>query len=335
VGRAHAIDDPLLRGLALEKLRDQRLHAQTAATLATLAPSRSRRHVVRAIVALQVMYDYLDALTEQPLSDPLEAGRCLSRAFADAIATDRQPGGDYYALYPRSDGGRYLKALVDDVHGALAQLPARFETNEVARRCAARFIEAQLRAHAVDRLGSAQLREWATREAKGKMLGWVAYFAGATSSVVGLHALITAAADPHTTRQEAAHLDDTYLYIGVLITLLDSLADYEHDVERTGRGGYISYYPDREVLQSELTCAARQALDHARSAPHAGHHLMTLVGGVAFYASLPSARSQLARPVLAHIQRELQPLVTPMLVFMRAWRLALRLRREMSRRMDA
>jgi tetraprenyl-beta-curcumene synthase len=323
---AQAIRDPVLQALALEKLSDQRFHAQVAATLATLAPSAQRKHAVQAIVAIEVTYDYLDALTEQPVPDPLGNGRCLSQTFTDAISVHHQPTGDYYALNPQSDDHGYLQALVGDARDALAQLPAIDAIAEVAQRCAPRFAEAQVRAHAVTSLGIEQLKEWATRHAKGTTLSWFEYFAGATSTVLGLHALIAAAADPHTTPRDATQIDALYLYIGVIVTMLDSVIDYERDMKNTGEPGYARYYENPSHLLGGLTNAARHAMSYARTTPNAAHHIMTLVGVVAFYTSAPTATGTLAAPVTAHIQRELRPLITPTLAVMRTWRLAKTLR---------
>ncbi len=324
--RAGAIDDPILQALALEKLSDQRFHAQVAATLATLAPRAHRKHAVQAIVAIEVIYDYLDALTEQPVSDPLGNGRHLSQTFTDAVNIHREPTGDYYALSPQTEDHGYLQSLVGDAREALARLPAADAITEVAQRCAPRFAEAQIRAHAATTLGNNQLKQWATRHATGTTLSWFEYFAGATSTVLGLHALIAAAADPHTTPRDATQIDTLYLYIGVIVTMLDSAIDYEHDMQSTGKPGYARYYADRDHLQQGLTNATRQTMSRAHDTPNTAHHIMTLVGVVAFYTSAPTARSPFAAPVTAHIQRELRPLITPTLAVMRTWRLAKKLR---------
>ncbi len=121
--RAHAIEDPPLHALALEKLREEHFNAEVAATLATLAPREHRKTVVEAIVAYEVMYDYLDGLTEQPTADPLTDGRNLYQAFTDAITLGSEPAGGYYTSRPADDGG-YLEELVSVVREALARLPS-------------------------------------------------------------------------------------------------------------------------------------------------------------------------------------------------------------------
>jgi tetraprenyl-beta-curcumene synthase len=323
---AQAIRDPTLQALALDKLDDQRFHAQVAATLATLAPRAHRTNTVRAIVAIEVMYDYLDGLTEQPTPDPLTDGHHLSQAFTDAISINREATSDYYALHPQLDDHGYLKTLVADARHALARLPSTDAITETAERCATRFAEAQIRAHAIPQLGIDQLKEWATSQAAGTGLGWLEYFAGATSTVLGLHALIAAAANSHTTPEDATQIDTLYLYIGVVVTMLDSIIDYQRDITSTGQPGYTRYYKDRNQLLKGLTNATHQAIIRAPSTPAAAHHLMTLTGVIAFYTSAPTATSPPAAPITAHIQHELRPLITPTLAVMRTWRAAKRAR---------
>ncbi len=323
---AQAIRDPTLQTIALGKLDDQRFHAQVAATLATLAPRAHRKDAVKAIVAIEVMYDYFDGLTEQPTPNPLTNGRHLSQAFTDAVSINRAPSGGYYALQAYADDHGYLQTLVADAREALAQLPSSGAITAVAERCTARFAQAQIRAHAIPQLGSGQLQEWATHQAAGTGLGWLEYFAGATSTVLGLHAMIAAAANPRTTTEDASQIDALYLYIGVIVTMLDSIIDYEHDMSATGQPGYTRYYQDTDELLRGLTNAARQAMTHARTTPDTAHHVMTLTGVVAFYTSAPTATSPFAAAATTYIQQELRPLITPTLVVMRAWRAAKRAR---------
>ncbi|MGA2162987.1 MAG: DUF2600 family protein [Solirubrobacteraceae bacterium] len=324
---ARAIHDPTLQAIALDKLDDQRFHAQVAATLATLAPRAHRRNAVKAIVAVEVMYDYFDGVTEQPTPDPIADGHQLCQAFTDAVSIDREFTGNYYALRSQADDHGYLQALVTDARDALAQLPSASAITPVAECCAARFAEAQIRAHAIPQLGSTQLQEWATSQAAGTGLGWLEYFAGATSTVLGLHAMIAAAANPHTTPHDATQIDKLYLYIGVIVTMLDSIIDYERDMSATGQPGYTRYYQDTDELLRGLTNATRQAMTLARTTPNAAHHVMTLTGVVAFYTSAPTATSPFAAAATTHIQHELRPLITPTLLVMRAWRAAKRARR--------
>lgn len=338
---AEAIGDPALRGLATGKLRDEHFNAQVAATLATLAPRVQRARVVEAIVALQVMYDYLDVLSEQPATATPIDHRLLFSALTDAVTLDIDDGRtlkascdqnagtddprDYHRDRPHSDDGGYLRALVETVKTALAGLPSAVTIAPVARASATRCAEAQILNHDASRSGIVQLRQSATAQASGTGLGWQEYLAGATASVLGIHALIAMAADPAATRAQAEQLDALYLSIGAL-TMLDSLVNQEEDIA-AGQLGYIQYYDDPSLLASRLALLARDAVARARGLRGGAHHIVTLVGIVAYYASAPAANTELARPLIAPVRRELRPLITPTLALMRSWRLAKRMRK--------
>jgi tetraprenyl-beta-curcumene synthase len=331
--RAHAIKDPALRTLALEKLLEERFNAEVAATLATLAPREHRQTVIEAIVAYEVMYDYLDGLTEQATIDPLRDRRNLYRAFTDAITLHTEPTRDYYySSRPANDGG-YLEELVDVVRGSLAGLPSATTVAHAARRAAERCTEAQIRAHAVPRLGTSQLEQWARAEVHETPLGWQEFLAGAASSVLTIHALIATAADEHITLEQATTIDTVYLSIAVLSTMLDSLVDHERDMQR-GQIGYIRYYPDHDLLARDLVGAARRGVAYASPLPNGAHHVMTLVGVAAYYISAPTANGDFARPVTRQVRQELEPLITPTLGVMRTWRAAKRAHHAIGRESD-
>ncbi len=320
--QARAIPDPALQELALGKLRDESFNAEVAATLATLAPRAHRTRVVEAIVALEVMYDYLDGLTEQPVPAPLLNGRQLYRAFTDAITPHPPPHRDYYRYHPHSNDGGYLAELSSTVRDATAQLPAANTIMMAARRASTRCAEAQTRIHAVPRTGTLQLERWAASEAAGTALGWQEFLTGGAASVLSMHALIAAAADPDTTTRQAAQIDTTYLSICALSTILDSLVDHERDTRTGASTGHFQYYENRDDLAQSLTHIAEHAANHARTLPHAAHHIMTLVGVVAYYTSAPAARSQFAEPLTTHLHQQLRPLIIPTLAVMRSWRRA-------------
>jgi tetraprenyl-beta-curcumene synthase len=325
---AQAIPDPTLRGLAVSKLHEERFNVEAAATLATLATPTYRHNAVEGIVALQVAYDYLDLLSEQPLPDPspdpLRDGSCLFEALIDALSTGEQSSGDYYRRHPRSEDGGYLRELVRTVRLALAKLPAAEAISEVALHAVERCVEAQVLSHTLARTGTTELERWARREATSTELQWPELFAGAAASVLVVHALIAAATDPATTHEDAERIDAVYLPICAL-TMLDSLVDREHDIA-TCELSYIDLYENHELMARRLARLARHAASKARALPNATHHIVTLVGVVAYYTSAPDATSAFSLPVTARMRAELQPLMTPTLAVMRVWRVTKRAR---------
>jgi tetraprenyl-beta-curcumene synthase len=323
--RASKIEDPELRKLALHTLQQEGFAAEVAATLATLTPRRHRTATIRGIVALEVMYDYLDGLTEQPTADPLANGRQLFKAFTDALDPGAGLDQDYYRHRPSGSDGGYLQELAVSVRETLACLPKAQALAPRMLGAAARCAEAEVLTHAGTISNSPLAERWARETTNGSGLDWREYLAGAASSVLAVHALIALAGDERTTVAHAAPIDEVYLALGVLSTMLDSVVDYEQDAAN-GTLAYINHYDDRSLLGARLVQVAQQAATRARDAPASAHHLMTMAGVAAYYTSAPSATSELASPVTTRIQTELRPLITPTLAIMRTWRLAKRVR---------
>jgi tetraprenyl-beta-curcumene synthase len=324
--QARHIRDPALQSLALEKLREEHFNAEVAATLAVLAPRRHRRHAVEAIVAFEVMYDYLDGLTEQPATEPLCNGRQLYQSFVDAVIPTHEIRCDYYHYNPHKDDSGYLQQLALTVKTALAQLPSAQVIARVTRDSAIRCAEAQVRVHASQQLARDKVQEWAHSQAQSIGLDWRAYLAGAMASVLCVHALIAASANEHMTIEQGRNLDATYLHISALSTMLDSLTDYQHDTA-VGTTWYLDLWQDQQLFGAQLAQVAKQAIQRARALPNGPHHVMTLAGVVAYYTSSPIIDSGHTQPLAARVHRELKPLLTPTLAVMQSWRLAKRLRR--------
>lgn len=322
--RAAAIPDPLLRELALGKLEAEDFNAQVAATLATLVPRSRRLIAVEAIVALEVMYDYLDGLTERSLKQPLRDGARLFDAFVDALRRSPPPSTDYYEHQSHYADGGYLLALSTTVREAIARLPASAATAETATRAARRCAEGQVRVHASPQVGVGQLRQWA-RSTAPREVPWRDYVAGAVASVLAVHAQIAAAACERTTSEDAAALDEVYLSICALSTMLDSLVDYERDLA-AGDPWLVELYGNPRSLARRLCAIARASIVRAAALRDRGHHLMTLAGVVTYYSSAPQARNGPARHEIAQLHRELIAFLVPSLIVMRLWRLAKRVR---------
>ncbi len=319
--RAAEIADPHLNYLAREKLRNERFNVEVAAMIATIAPMEHRERAVEAIVALQVMYDFLDALTEQPATDPIRDGLQQSGAFLDALSVSTPSQRENYACYLCGSDGGYLEDLAVTVRDALLGLPAVDAIAEVIPACAARCAEAQVRVHAVSNVGLGQLERWAECEARNTELEWREWLFGAMGSVVAAHALIALAADRRATVAQAGQLDLTYLSLCVLTTALDHLVDHERDA-LTGEESYLYLYSTRQDLARQIALVTRRVLDRVHTIPNGPHHAMILSGVVAYYTSQPGAMGEFARPVIMHVRDQLRPLITPTLATMHAWRIA-------------
>ncbi len=288
--RALAIPDPALRRLACATLRDEGGNAEGAALLALAAPPAHRERTVRLLVAVQVMYDYLDTLTEQQVPDPAAASRRLHRALVDVLGETPAPA-DWYADYPHARDGGYLAALVATSRELLATMPSRAIVAPGVRRAFERASESQTRNHAamLGAAGIATLAAWADAQGSPEWaLSWWELAAAAGSSLAA-HALLAAAADPALTPSDAAHVEAAYWpWVCALNTLLESVADRSADAV-TGNHSYAGRYPSTEAAAERLALIAAHASTAARGLPNAGHHRTVLAAMGCYYLSAPHA----------------------------------------------
>jgi hypothetical protein len=313
---AAAIPDNTLRELAIDKLRFEGFNAEVAATLAVLAPRSVRPEAIRAIVSLEVLFDYLDGRTELPSGDPISESTSLCGAFSSAFATDGQD-----QLPPNTQDGAYVRALSARVKESWLTLPSAPEVAATVQRSAERCTQAQTQVHAAATLGDDTMEEWARERSLGSGLGWREYLSGSASSVLAVHAVIAAAADPMTTGAQAERIDAAYLAIGGVVTILDSLVDRREDLARDGPG-LIRLFKTTDELADRLGSLTRLARLRAAEAPSGAHHVMTLAGVAAYYMTHPGAQDPLARTVLAKVRKELSPIIWPTLTVMGTWRKA-------------
>lgn len=285
--------------------------------LSTVAPGHLRRDVVVAQIALEVLYDFLDTLTEQTVDDQLGNGLALYSALIDAVGGG--PVADYYRLHGRGDDGGYLRDLVATCADRFTRLPAAGAVAPFVRQTGIRCATAQARTHAVDALGVDQLADWAAAETDHDLLWWEAA-AGMAASVVGMHALIAAAARPWTSMESAAALAQLYLPICSLTTLLDSYDDHDRDM-RDGSHSFVAYYADLDEAVQRIAFVAGLASALAASMPNDRHHHLVMVAGVAgFYLSGFPERD--ARYIAAALPPAIRPLVSAILGLFKIWRAA-------------
>jgi tetraprenyl-beta-curcumene synthase len=312
--RAAEIPDPVLRGHAQASLR-KRGNIEGAALLATLAPAAHRRRTVRALVAYQTAYNYLDTLSEQPSADPVVNAEELHQALLIALhPTAGHP--DYYRYnQQRADGG-YLTAIVDVSRDALRGLPSYAAVAPTARAAAGRIVDFQALNLSKPRRAYDALQRWANEETPaGSGVTWWETAAAAGSSLA-VHALIAAAADPQLRAADVAATERAYFpWIGALHSLLDSLVDRREDHEHAQRS-LLGYYLSPAAAAIELSSLALRARRATQDLPARHHHLVILIAMCSYYVSAPQCETPEGRVISAALTRALgMPLSLAILLF--------------------
>jgi tetraprenyl-beta-curcumene synthase len=274
----------VLRRHALLTQKSERGNLEGAAAFAVLAPRAHRACVLRAVVAFQATYDYIDTLAEQPCADPVANGRQLHLALVAAL----EPEGEHADYYEHSAGAAddgYMRKLVDRCRFALRALPSYALVADSALRCARRMVAYQALNHAESSETRGALAGWAsTLTPTGTGLRWWETAAAAASSL-SVFALIAAAAQPILESGQAAATESAYFpWIGALHILLDSLIDRGEDAT-TGQHCLVDHYVSAEeaaVRMSVIATRATRATEllperRARDDPHRDDELLSVL----------------------------------------------------------
>lgn len=310
--RAAAIPHPSLRELASRTLAHEGLNAEGAALFATLAPILRRRATTRLLVAFQVMYDYLDALTEQPTPEPLKTSRQLHRALLVALGAV-PPADEYFAHHPAREDGGYLAELALSCRALFVGLPGVCAVETHAVRAAMRSAEGQSHSHAAAFTTEHELIRWAKEQTPpGLDLRWWETAAAAESSLV-IHALLASAARTGMTPAHAASIDAAYWpWITGLNALLDDLIDTAEDAAE-GTHSYITRYGSPALCAQRLAAIATAADNAIDRLPRRRRHAVIFAAMTSYYLAAPQASNPEIQPVAclvpAAIRTDLRGLV--------------------------
>jgi tetraprenyl-beta-curcumene synthase len=309
---ADAIPDPVLRRIALDTQRGERGNLEGAAAFAAFAPFRRRATVVRAAVAFQSAYDYVDSLSEEPSDAPAVNARALHEALRVALCP-RARHAAYYRHHDRDDDDGYLQELIETCRAAVQALPSHLVIETQLLRAVARMIDYQALIRTCE-ASTRGLAAWAREHTPpDAALRWWEIAAGGASSL-GVFALVAAAARWRLASEEAVAVERAYFpWIGALHVLLDSLVDQPTDAE-TGHHSLVDHYRSPCETAARLGAIAVTAFAAAGALRSGRRHALILAGMVAFYlsssaAQLPhaaaarrrilAAAGDLARPTLA------------------------------------
>jgi len=320
--RAAAIPRASLRAVALSVLDSKRANIDGAAAFAVFAPRARRTAVIRAQVAFQALYDYLDALAEQPHPDPVGNSRRLHWALTAALDPCAPDGAHDAQLDDGEDGG-YVQGTVERCRAALRALPGYPAVRAPAARFGAQIVDYQSFNVSQEPGPQAQFARWASEMTPpGCGLRWWETAASAGSSL-GLFALIAMAAQPGVSPEEALAVERAYFpWIGALHSLLDSLIDLSED-RASGQRALTENYTDAGETASRFKLLAEESRCRAAALSDSGRHLLMLAAMAGLYLTEPQAQDPHARAARRAVLRTLGAPATAAMAVMRLRRAAL------------
>lgn len=314
--RARQIDDPVLRTAALEAL-GKRGNIEGAAAFAAVMPGRRRGKLVRALVAFQAIYNYVDLLAEQSRSRRALDARRLHAALIAALEPAARHR-DYYAFHSHHEDGGYLAEMVDECRSALSALPSSATIAQAAASSAARIVDFQALS-----LGADQALElWVRRQPPiDESPRWWEAAAAAGSSLT-VHALIAAAGAPSLCAEDVATIEAAYFpWVSALHSLLDSAVDEAEDAA-TGQLSLMRCYTSTPEAATRMRWLALRGLHAVRVLPRGRRHAVLVVAMACSYLSAPEASAPGVLALAEGVRGALGPLAVPALAIFRMRRLA-------------
>jgi tetraprenyl-beta-curcumene synthase len=309
----------VIREDALSALKDKRTHADGAA-LFWILPRRRNIQLLRLLVRYELIWDFLDNLSERAAAVGQVDGRQLHLAITEAI-DPTIPISDYFREHPwRGDGG-YLRALVQSCREGCATLPAYPCVRALAVRDAERAQVLGLNHDPDAARRDASLRRWVNEHFpdRGDIAWWE--LSGAASAPLNIHALLALAAEPGCTEGEILAVHDAYFpWLSAATTMLDSYVDRIDDA-RNQDHSYVAHYPSSESAEIGVRALLARAAAEARVLPRGPKHAVIAAAMAAMYLS-KSAETAAIRANRRRLARSGGSLTRLLLPVLRVWRVA-------------
>jgi tetraprenyl-beta-curcumene synthase len=317
--RALMIPDAAIREDALNSIELKRENADGAA-LFSILPARRNLSLLRLLVAYQIIWDFLDSVSERGACEGTKNGRQLHKALVEAL-DPASPISDYYRFHPWRDDGGYLRKLVETCRANCAALPSYGRLRPLVVR-EARRAQVQALNHDADPAERDEaLRRWAEREFAGEQrLSWFELSSAASASLA-VHAFLALAARPACTDAEVKQACDAYFpWISGTATMLDSYVDQVED-ELAGNHRYVEHYGNRALASERLRALVGRSVVEARRLRDGHRHAVIASCMVAMYLSKDSARTPDMRASTASFVDAGGSLTRLLLPVLRLWRI--------------
>jgi tetraprenyl-beta-curcumene synthase len=317
---AEAIPDAPIREDALSALAHKRGNTHGAALFWVLPRARSP-YLLRLLVTYQVMWDFLDCVSESGAGAGQANGLQLHQALVDALDPSR-PFCDYYAFHSSRDDGDYLRSLVETCRQCCRKLPSFQTVRPVLLREAMRA-NVQAINHDLDPVGrEAGLRKWVAGEyPSNHEVTWFE-LAGAAGAGLAIYALFVLASEPECTDTDVSRAYSAYFpWTSAVATMLDSFVDQVDDLAN-GDHCYVAYYQTPEQATEYIGRLIRRCLYETRTLRNSEGHTLIATCMVAMYLSKDSARTEAMREMTASLLGAGGQLTRFLLPILRLWRIA-------------
>jgi len=313
------IPDEALRSDALDALDHKRGNTHGAGLFWVLPSTRSNS-LLRLLVTYQVMWDFLDCVSERGAAIGQTNGLQLHRALADALDPSR-PIADYYAFHSSREDGGYLPTLVEACRQSCCELPSFHKVRPVLVREAVRA-SVQAINHDLDPCTrEAELRRWVAQEYPNRHDASWFELAGAAGAGLAIYGLFVLAAEQQCSDADIERVYEAYFpWTSALATMLDSFVDQIDDRAR-GDHCYVAYYQTDECATRCIGRLIQRCLCETKTLRNSEGHALIVACMVAMYLSRDSARTPILRERTRQLARAGGSLTRALLPILRLWRI--------------
>jgi tetraprenyl-beta-curcumene synthase len=316
------IPDAPIREDALGALAEKRTHAHGAALFWTL-PQRRNPHLLRLLVAYELIWDFLDNVNERAASSGTLNGRQLHLAIAEALEPGA-PISDYYRHHSAHGDGGFLRALVETCRECCALLPSYACVRAVAVNEAHRAQVLALNHDPDPARRDDALRGWVTAEYPHERSASWWELSGAASAPLTIHALLALAAEPDCSPGDVSSTYDAYCpWLSATTTMLDSYVDQIEDAQ-SGNHSYVAHYPSQESTVRGIRSLVSRSVAEMRSLRYGKRHAVIAAAMIAMYLSKDTARTPQLCGGTRTFVRAGGSLTRLLLPILRVWRVAYR-----------
>lgn len=319
---AGAIPDDTLRHDALQAIDRKRANIDGAALFWVL-PRHRNPHLLRLLVAYEILADFLDCTSERGAHAGVANGLRLHGALRDAL-DPAAPISDYYRCHPWTDDGGYLHRLITTCQRKCELLPS-FHVIRPFLDHAASLTEVLALNHEPDSSSrDAALSAWVSGKFPERSeLAWFEWCGGA-SAWLTIFALLALATRPTSETAEAKDVYDAYLpWVSLTGAMLDSYVDMAEDASNDAHS-YIAHYPDQRLATERVIELVGRSLREVNGLRDRHRHLVIVACMVAMYLSKDSARTLTMRANTDKITRSSGNLGYLLSYALRGWRILYR-----------
>ncbi|MCT4618151.1 MAG: tetraprenyl-beta-curcumene synthase family protein [Marinisporobacter sp.] len=283
--KATRIPDKVLSHQATSSIQKKTFHAQ-GGCIYSLYYDDIDKELIRFIVALQTISDYLDNLCDRVGVENEKSFLQLHYAITDSL-TPNDIFHDYYKHYPYKEDGGYLYSLVKTCKHYLNILPSFHLVQRDLLFLGKLYSEMQSYKHIEKNKREKALADWANTYLSlyKNISAWE--FSASSGSTLGMFLLCTLSRDKNLDKNTVEKVMNAYFpYICGLHILLDYFIDEREDLD-TGDLNFVSYYKNPQEKEKRLLYFLKQSLNKVLPLQNSLFHITVIEGLLSMYLSDP------------------------------------------------